>query len=266
MFNILINSLLVYMNTNNKPNPKKVNFIFSLNSGLNITKSTYSSANVNDGDYYKSSNTDKLNFEHNLAVNVLFKNNFLIGSGIGINKQSYGYNYNETKSTTITNIDSSITTIYIYGQNDTLQNQPPIDTVYQVNYETVTDSTSITTPYSGNSSAEYIHIPLQLGYVWNYNRFMFGIQANIRYNILYKSSGQYYSEGIVNNFDKSNSIFKSSYFEFGLKTDIYYNVFNQFYINGSIKYSPKVNNTYQSIAVERKLNYLHFGFGLTYKL
>ena len=95
---------------------------------------------------------------------------------------------------------------------------------------------------------------------------MLGAQANIRFNILYKSSGQYYINNEVNNFDKSNSIFKKSYFDFALKTDIYYNVFDQFYINGSIKYSPKANNTYQNIAIERKLNYLHFSVGISYKI
>jgi hypothetical protein len=256
----------IQMDLNNTPNPKSTDFLFSLSSGVNISNSTYSSTNTNDGNYYKSSNTDKLNIEHNLTANFIFKNKFLVGSGIGINKQSYDYNYNETKTSTITYMDSSITTIYIYGQNDSVQNLPPVDTVYQINYETVTDSTSITTPYFGNSSAEYIHIPLQLGYLWNYNRFMFGVQANIRYNILYKSSGQYYSNDVVNNFDKSNSIFKSSYFDFALKTDIYYNILDQIYLNGSIKYVPSINNTYQNLEVERKLNYLHFGLGLTFKL
>ena len=95
---------------------------------------------------------------------------------------------------------------------------------------------------------------------------MFGIQANLRYNILYDSGGQSYSNNLVSNFYKSNSIFRKSYFDFALKTDIYYNVFDNFYINGSIKYTPQLNNTYQNLPIERKLKYLHFGLGISYKL
>ena len=95
---------------------------------------------------------------------------------------------------------------------------------------------------------------------------MFGVQANLRFNILYKASGQYYTNGIVSNFDKSNSIFRKSYFDFALKTDIYSNLGNQIYLNGSIKYSPQVNNTYQTLPVERKFQYLHFGLGISYRL
>jgi hypothetical protein len=256
----------IQLDLNNTSNPKKSSFLISLSSGVNISKSIYSSINPNDANYYKSNNTDKLNIEHNLTANFVFKNNFLVASGIGINKQRYNYTYIETSTYNITTVDTSLSVTYIYGQNDSLQEFPPTDTAYSMTFDTTTNIAIKNTPYQGDSRAEYIHIPLQLGYVWNLNKFMFGIQANIRYNILYKTSGEYYINGTVNDFDKSNSIFKKSYFDFALKTDIYYNIFNQVYLNGSIKYVPSINNTYQNLEVERKLNYLHFGFGLSYKL
>ncbi len=249
------------------PKPKNLSLLVSWTSGLNLSKSTYSATNSSDANYYQDNNNDQLNFEHNLSANLLLKSNFMIGSGIGISKQSYAYSYNKTSTSSFKTIDSSLViSSYIYGLTDTLQEFPPIDTIFQLVYDTITTTSSTKTPFNGKSQAQYIHIPIQIGYIYKANKFMFGIQLNARYNILYKSSGQSFEDNSVTDFDKTNSIFKTSYFDFALKGDVYYNIFNQFYVNGSIKYSPQTNNTYQNISIERKLKYIHFGLGISYKL
>lgn len=262
-----INNSISQKDFDNTPQPKNISYLFSLTSGFNLSKPTYSSTDgTDDASYYQTYNSENINVEHNLSANVLVKDNFLIGSGIGISKQSYDYAYNEISFITSTTVDTFTLVNVIYDPSDVLE-QFPLDTIYETVYDTVTWIDDIsTTPFNGKSYGKYVHIPLQLGYVFNVNKFMFGIQANLRYNILYSAAGQFYNNNTVSTFDKSNSIFRKSYFDFALKADVYYNIFDKFYLNGSFKYSPQINNTYQNLTIERKLKYLHFGVGLSYKL
>jgi hypothetical protein len=248
-------------------NSRNFSYLVSWTSGLNLSKSTYSSQDDNAANYYQSNHTENTNFEHNLSLNALFKNNISIGSGIGTSQQSYDYAYNEESTSTFKTLDSSIVfNTYIYASTDTLQEFAPIDSNYLTVVDTISGTLTSNTSFNGTSQAQYLHIPLQLGYVYEKNKFMFGIQLNARYNILYKTSGQSFENNTVTSFDKTNSIFKKSYFDFAVKADVYYNIFDKFYINTSFKYTPKLNNTYQNLSIERKINYLHFGLGISYKL
>lgn len=249
------------------PKSRNISYLFSLSTGLNKLNASYSAVNNDDANYYQTNNSENINFEHNFSADVIFKNKFTLGSGIGLSQQSYDYTYQENITTTNTVYDSTGSTItYIYASIDTFQQMPPIDSVYQTIYDTLTNTVNSQKNSNGTSQASYLHIPIQFGYLHKMNKFMFGIQLSARYNILYKSSGQFIQDNVVTDFDKSNSIFKSSYFDFSIKTDVYYNVFNNFYINGSFKYTPQISNTYQNIPIQRKLNQFHFGLGLSYKL
>lgn len=254
------------INSESPVKSKTISYLLSWTSGINLTKSTYISPNDNTSSYYQSNHTENNNFEHNLSLNTLLKNNFTVGTGIGTSQHSYDFSYNEeTISTLVTTDTSSIFVNYIYASTDTFQVFSPIDSVYQTIIDTISTTTSTSnTSFNGTSQAQYIHIPLQLGYIYEKNKFMFGIQINARYNILTKASGQSFENNIVSSFDKTNPIFKKSYFDFAVKADVYYNVFDNFYVNTSFKYIPKLNNTYQNLPVERKVKYLHFGLGLSY--
>jgi len=245
---------------------KSIGYLFSWTTGLNLSKSTYSSVNNLDANYYQANNTDELNFEHTINADVVVKNNFLIGSGISISRQSYAYSYDEISTSFFATIDSSlIFSNYVYGTDDTLQILQPIDSIYQMTIDTTTSSSTSKVSYNGVSQAQYIHIPFQIGYLYNINRFMLGIQANIRYNLLYNASGKFYENNKVNEFDKTNSIFKNSYFDVSIKASIYYNFYNNLSLHGSVKYTPQLNNTFQNSIIERKLNNYQFGLGLSYK-
>lgn len=252
--------------TNNPP-LKNNSFLISLTSGININKSTYfdSGLGTTESNYYQTNNSENLGFSFNFEGDYLWKNKFLIGTGLGYSKQSFNYNY-EASSTVNVN-DSTVTTNinYIYAQQDTLQLNP-IDTIYTDTTIYFVTTDSVNTPYSGKSSAQYLHIPIQIGYVFNFNKLMIGVQARVRYNILLNAKGQYYNNNTILDFDKTNSIYKKYYFDLALKTDIYYQVFNRLYVNGNITFSPQLTNTFQNLSVERKLQYLHFGVGLSIKL
>ena len=238
--------------------------LLSWTSGLNLSKSTYSAVNTIDANYYQTNNNENINFEHNILVNLLLQNNVLIGSGIGISRQGYDYTYYEESISDFVTIDSSYSiSSYIYANIDTLQEFEPIDSVYQLVYDTLTETSQLL--FEGTSQARYVHIPFQLGYVYKSDKFMIGVQALMRFNILYNSSGQLFENNVVNSFTKTNSIFKKSYFDFAIKADLYYNVFDKFYVNGSVKYSPQLNNTYQNTSIERKTEHFHIGLGLSYK-
>lgn len=247
------------------PNPRSTNYLFTLSSGINLSNPTYLANNSPDANYYQINNSENNNFEHNFKANILIKNKFIAGTGVGISKSSYDYSYNEITTTTCNCGDTLTMVEFIYAPSDTMQQFAPIDTLYTTIVDTTTTTITNAIPFNGTSSAHYVHIPFQIGYLFNLNKFMIGIQAKMRYNILYKSSGQYYMNNIVNSFDKSNSIFKKSYFDFAVQTDLYYNIYNNFYANASFRFTPKLNNTYQNIPIERKLNNMHFGMGLTYR-
>jgi hypothetical protein len=244
---------------------KNVSYLLSWTSGVNLSKSTYSSENNDDANYYQENNTDKINFEHNISANVLLKNGIIFGSGVGISRSSYDYLYSKESKSQFTTIDSTSTfSNYIYASTDTLQQFGPIDSVYQMVYDTTTETSSSKTLFNGTSKAHYLHIPFQIGYTYKKDKFIFGIQVNARYNILYKASGQFFENNLVSDFDKASSIFKKSYFDLAIKANVYYNVFDKFYVNTSFKYTPQLNNTYQNITIERKVKYLHIGLGISY--
>lgn len=252
------------------PEIKITHYLIGINSGYNINQSSYLSPSLTETKFYKENHTEHNTLAHDFFINTILKNQIIIGSGFGIQKQSYSYNYNEiiTTNITTTNIDStSIFDYYVYNPNDSMGGNIPIDSVYYYEYDTTTIITSENTNklHQGKTTAQYFNIPLNLGYVIELNKFMISLQANLRYNILYKSSGVTYSNNQITAFDKTNSIFKKSYFDFAIQGTIYYQVINKTYINFSAKYSPISSNTYQNLDINRKLNTLHFGVGLSYK-
>jgi|GEM_PF-3120165 len=245
---------------------KHIGYLFSWTTGLNLSNSTYSSENSLDANYFQANNTDKLNFDHNIYADLIVKDKFLIGSGIGLSKQSYAYSYDEILTTSFTTTDTSlIFSNYIYASNDTLQEFPPIDSIYQMTIDTTTNTSTSKTTYNGVNQAQYVHIPFQIGYLHKINKLMIGIQANIRYNLLYNASGRLYENNKIKAFDKTNSIFKTSYFDVSIKTTLYYNFYEKIFLHGSIKYTPKLNNTFQNSTIKRELNNYQFGLGISYK-
>ena len=96
---------------------------------------------------------------------------------------------------------------------------------------------------------------------------MFGIRANANLNILLNATGSYFNNFTTTDFTKKdNPIFKNSYLDFNLKTELYYKIAPKFYALATFNYHPKFGNVYKNITVQRKLQYLHFGIGLTYAL
>jgi len=242
---------------------KKMNLLLTLGFGNNFMTSKYSGI---DGDYYQSNTIESNTLGYNFNMNVLLKDQFIIGSGIGMNQQKYTYDFN----TSLTTYDTTITTESIYVLDNYIYQQGNIvDSVYHYNTTTTTviDSTVSLTNYSNTTKTDYISIPLNIGYNYTYKKLMFGVVLSAKYNYLQNVKGGYYSNNTFTTFNENdNVLFKKSYFSYEIKGSLAYNIFDNFYLHSSFSFSPYSKTVFKTPNLERKIKYSNLSVGLTYKL
>ncbi len=220
----------------------------------------------NESEYYATNTKEKSTINYEFNANILVKNNFIFGTGIGMSQHKFNYNFNTVSlgiDTTITLDSTYVFEYYIYQQNTI------VDSVYHYTYNNITsiDTTVNTSNYSNTTISKYFSIPLNIGYNINYNKFMFNIIFSINYNRLYDVEGGYYSNNSFELINKSNNtIFKNSYFSYHFRANISYNLFKNFYINSSFGFSPYSSNLVNDPNLERKIQRMDLGIGLMYKL
>jgi hypothetical protein len=237
-------------------NAKRNKILISGSIGYNLARSNYIGSFTSESKFYNLNHTENNTVEYNLSADVILKKHLTLGSGLALTKQSYNYSYYNTETESL--IDSCLCLI---ESTDSISN----DTIFTMVYDTTSIQTL--TSVQGISKAEYLRIPFSVGYIHSYKRFMFGIKANANLNILLNTSGSYFNNFNAKDFTKENNpIFKKSYFDLNFKTDLYYRIAPNFFALGTFSYRPKFGNVYKDIIVQRKLQYFHFGLGLTYRL
>lgn len=246
--------------------PKQVRFLLNLDVGYNFNSAVYSGKESN---YYKVNNSEYNKNSYQFDANLLLKNKFLLGTGVGLQKFSNSYEF----TTSIVNYDTITQLVdstyvldyYIYGNPP--QNTIIIDSVYsyQYVYQDNIDSTIISLKTNGINEVSYLRIPLNIGYVFTYKKFLMDIEANFRYNILLNTSGSYYTNNTIVNFDKNtNQMYKKSYFDTSFKLGIHYNLWQKLYINTAVRYTPRINSIYNLPGVDKKIQTINTSIGLSY--
>jgi len=247
----------------NIPNLRVIKLFLNMEGGINFNTPKYSGIEAN---YYKTNNTEISKLSYQFDCNMLLKNKLIVGSGIGLNKFENNYTYNTTNISYITTdfIDSVyVLDAYVYDVTGLII----IDSMYFYDYflQTVTDTVVSTIKNEGVTNVNYITIPLNIGYLLSYKKFLIGVEANIRSSFLQKTSGGYYSNNTFTDFNTStNPLFKSIYFDVALKLGIHYNIWDQLYLNGSVKYMPTLSSIYKVKSVDKKIQTQSVSFGISY--
>lgn len=234
--------------------------------GQNFYKPVYSGVESN---YFKVNHSEKNTYTSQFNANLILRNHFLIGAGVGQNKFEYNYDYsingiNVTTDSSYSYDSTYVFDYYIYQQNVI------IDTVYHYDVDTtltvLNDTTATQDVYKGMTKASYIFIPLNIGYIYSIKRFIFDGQVNFRYHILQQTSGGYYSANTFAMFDtNTNPIFKKSYFDVSIKLGVHYRVWKQLYLSSALRFTPQQTSIYKAIETEKRIQITQLSFGLSYK-
>jgi len=254
-------------NSNKPNNTRLINILISAESGYNFISSKYKGL---ESDYYQSNTLENNTINYGLDINVLLKNKFLIGSGIGYNQQKYTYDFNTTFKEYHTTVTTTTESIYVF-EYYIYQQGVIIDSVYHYDdneiITTVLDSTESATNYSNLTFANYISIPLNIGYNYTYKKLMLGFVLSAKYNYLQNINGGYYSNNTFTTFDNTtNPQFKKAYFSYAIKGNIAYNIFKDLYLHSSFSFSPYSKTVFKTPNLERKVRLSNVSFGLTYKI
>ncbi|MFK8039014.1 MAG: porin family protein [Crocinitomicaceae bacterium] len=209
------------------PSPKKGQLSIGVLGGPNINSAIYKNSEL--AVTLNKLHNEKLGYFGQVYAQYVTYNNFSVLLGVGIEGQTY----NTTFLTT--------------------------DTIF-VN-EVVT--TELKNHY-GVTSAQFLQLPVRLGYQMEKNKWQFGIDLGVQLNYLLKSSGKYLSHNKVLPIENAN-VFKSITNSYSIGGSLEYNLFKQFYISGQARFTPPLVNYYQENYAKRYVNSLSFGMGMSVK-
>ena len=243
----------------------KFGLMVGLDFGQNFYKPVYSGV---ESDYFKANHSEKNTYTSQFNANLILRNHFLIGAGVGQNKFEYNYDYSINGINVTT--DSSYSYDSTYVIDTIIFQQNVIDTIYHYDVDTtltvLNDTTATQDVYKGMTKASYIFIPLNIGYIYSFKRFIFDGQVNFRYHILQQTSGGYYTSNTFAMFDtNTNPIFKKSYFDISIKLGVHYRVWKQLFLSSALRFTPQQTSIYKAIETEKRIQITQLSFGLSYK-
>ncbi len=242
---------------------KFFDLLLSLELGASFNSAKYTG---DEPDFYSDNTSEKMTIDYRFNANLLIKNKFIIGTGVGLNQQKFNYNFQTSSidyDTTITLDSTYIFDYYIYQQGVI------VDSVYSYSYNNITtiDTNEILTKHNNTTTAKYFTIPLNIGYNSNYRKFMFNLVFSVNYNRLYDVNGGYYSNNSFELINMANNTqFKKSYLSYYFRANVSYNMINNFYINSSFGFSPYSSNVFNETNLDRRIQTFNLGLGLMYKL
>lgn len=235
------------------PSPTKGYWMAGLTFGPTINRANYKkTSNSELGNYLTKNNIEKTGFNSQLNLDYTFNNKFNTGIGIGLDNQKFNTTY--WTSHEESNIDTNSTfSHYILDSNNII-----LDTVYTITYDT--SSTTSIINNNGTSKLNYLHIPIHIGYQSIQGRWIFGAQAGIQMNILYKQKGEYYLNNQIKDL-ANEAIFNKFNYQFNLGVNTGYNIAQNFYLYGHINYSFYSNNYLNKSYASRQINSIQLGIG-----
>lgn len=261
------------------PKPTYQPFMLSLSSGMNFSRTNYTSENMSEAYLYNTALNDAPGWQVNTDFTYRFKNGLTFGSGLGYSQFNEAYDYQLSKTEVETNsfyeYEYDYELIYSTYLTTTLGDTNEITVVEYVSDSVayVTDSTLVTTTdtvvkdqsYSGNNRFSYVQIPFRLGTQMQFGKFQLDLFADTRLNFLTMSRGNLVEAGELKPFTAKDPVYRKFYVDVTLGTRLHYQLFGQLYANASIQYRPVMGNTYQTMSLGKSFDYFHAGLGLSWR-
>ncbi|MFK8045144.1 MAG: hypothetical protein AB8B72_06600 [Crocinitomicaceae bacterium] len=237
------------------PKSRKGYWMIDANIGPNINTAKY--GNTEFGQSLNKFHGEKLGFQGQLTGKYVTASNITASMGFGYESQSYNTTF-LTTSEIFEYETNSVFSNYVYDSTNAI-----IDSVY-IMQDTIISVTSLVN-HSGISSQQYYQIPIRLGYQIEKNKWIFGADLGAQINFLVKSKGSYLLNNEVINHNEG-TILKRTTFNYTVGATAQYNVFNNFYMSGQVRFSPAVQNYYQKTYGLRSINSVSLGIGVSLKL
>jgi len=235
-------------------------------AGVNINTINYGNNDEELALYLTKRNIEKTGYFAQANASYTLPNGITSGFGLGLEKQSYKTIYNTTFQNTL--IDSSLifshTDITVVFDSSLNQIVTHVDSIYNTMIDTTIES-GLNPQQDGTSVANYLTIPLSLGYQYQKGDWILGVNVGIKINYLLNQSGTYYVNNEIIDLTKNNSIFSKTALQYNISTSFGYSLSENLYINSTFLYSPYSSNYYKPDYGLRRLNAFQIGLGVNYK-
>jgi hypothetical protein len=238
-----------------KPSEKKGQWALGVSVGPSINNVNY--GNSETGLSLSKFHNEKLGYSAQLFGQYMTHNKIVSTLGIGYETMAYNTTFLTTQTITTIN-ETSVFSHYVYDSLNTI-----IDTIYTSQFDT-TETTDLENHY-GIAQQQYLQIPLSLGYQIEKNKWVFGADLGIQINYLLKAGGSYFQNNLVNELS-TNSILKRTVINYSIGGNLQYNIYNNVFVLGQVRYSPALQNYYNSTYGNRSINAVALKIGLTVKL
>jgi hypothetical protein len=240
------------------PAPPYKSWLLSLTTGVNFKNSAIVAANPSDSAAYSNTIIDKIGHSASFGAQYRLRNSLTFGAGLGYSTQIENYNFYKSEITS----DSALT--YVYFQDSIPDSVGWIyfqDSTQEYSY---TSSENVVYNANGKNINTYLHIPISLGTQLRFNKIFIDLFAQGRFNLLLISKSTYVENDqlVVTNL----AAIKRSYFDLVLGTNIHYNIFNNLYLTGTVRYRPPFNNPYYVNGMTNRFANLHLGIGISLNL
>lgn len=237
-------------------------WMISATGGVSLSESKYSTSNPNELTIYEDSNNDKPGFGFALNATCRLQNSLTFGTGVSMNTLAETYHYFKEDVM----IDSTLTWTYqdIYEYDTLLDTMMwvGIDSSYTADYDT---TKKVMYDFSGETKATYFSIPLSIGTQIITEKFRFDFYVAGRFNYLLKATGGYVMNDVYQMFTNSNQIFRKMYVDVILGANVHYKLTDHFYLSGTLKYKPALQEIYQGLDFNKSFQSIQIGAGVSWK-
>ncbi|MBK9191728.1 MAG: hypothetical protein IPM77_09560 [Crocinitomicaceae bacterium] len=237
-------------------------WMITANGVMSLSQSKYTAVNSNELTTYQNSNEDKPGFGFDLNATCRLQNSLTFGTGLSLMQLAENYHYFKEDVF----IDSTLTWSYqdIYEYDSLLDTTiwVGVDSSYTADYDT---TKKVFYDHSGETKATYFSIPLSVGTQIITEKFRFDFYAAGRFNYLLNATGGYVMNDAFQTFTNTNQIFRKMYFDLVLGTNVHFKLTDHFFLTGSLRYKPALQEIYQGLSFNKSLNTLQFGAGVSWK-
>ena len=252
------------------PEDKTAYWMTGVNGGVKINNGIYNGgSSTNELNNFLAKNQDeKLGYFAEINTSLTLPGGLTTGLGLGYENQSFKTSYWTDEVTTTTDSTLVFSHVDIVTIFDSTQNQTItyIDSVFNYNVTTSTD-TSINSEF-GLTKANYLTIPVTLGYQFQKKNWLIGASAGLQVNYLLNKSGTYYiNNQIIDLANSENTIFAKMALQYNLSAFAGYNFTSSpnLFATARLTYAPGSSNYYNPNYGFRQVNAFQLGFGLSWK-
>ncbi len=246
--------------------PKNGYWMVGFNGGLKINNSKYNGQDTEFNSFLAKNQVDKFGYFSQLNASYTFNSGLMLGAGVGYETQSLKTSYWKDSTTYSYEFlgEAFSHTEIIYVDTGGGNSVAVTDSVFVP----VFDTTAVTSIYSefGTNKASYVQLPIRLGYQFEKDNWIIGVNGGIQINYLLNTSGTYFLNNQILDLSKNSNILNRPVIHYNIGGSLNYKLSNNLFINGQIDYSPRSTNYYNSSYSTKYMNYFQLGLGLNLKL